>query len=279
MKMTKSTALVAALVALALQSFAIPQDAPAPAAGVLNVRSFGATGDGKTLDAPAINRAIDAAAAKGGGMVFFPAGDYLSTSIRLKSNVSLYLDQGATIVAASPKDGHKYDPPEPNDSDQFQDFGHTHWQNSLIWGIGLENVSIVGPGKIFGEGLVRSGNGSRSRELADQLRGKAPEGRTRGKFGYPDARDAVESGWGNKAISLKLCRNVVIRDVTIRKGGHFAILATGVDNLTVDNVKIDTDRDGMDIDCCRNVRISNCSVNSPWDDGICLKSTTRWGSI
>jgi polygalacturonase len=244
---------------------------------VFDVRQFGAAGDGKQLDSPAINKAIDAAAARGGGTVFFPAGNYLSTSIRLKSNISLHLDQGATIVAASPKQGHKYDPPEPNESDQFQDFGHTHWQNSLIWGIGLENVSILGPGRIFGEGLVRSGNQSRDREQSDALRGKAPEGRTRGKFGYPDARDAVESGWGNKSIALKLCRNVMIRDVTIRKGGHFAILATGVDNLTIDNVKLDTDRDGMDIDGCRNVRVSNCTVNSPWDDGICLKATYALG--
>src|SRR5205814_8227689 len=99
-----------------------------------NVRAFGAAGDGKTLDTPAINKAIDDAASCGGGTVYFPAGDYLSVTIHLKSNVALYLDQGATIVAASPKNGLKYDPPEPNDSDQFQDFGHTHFQNSLIWG-------------------------------------------------------------------------------------------------------------------------------------------------
>src|SRR5213592_530214 len=59
--------------------------------------------------------------------------------------------------------------------------------------------------------------------------------------------------------------------------GWFAILATGVDNLTIDNLKIDTNRDGMDIDCCRNVRVSNCSVNSPWDDAICLKSSFALG--
>ena len=50
-----------------------------------------------------------------------------------------------------------------------------------------------------------------------------------------------------------------------------------MDNLTIDNLKIDTNRDGMDVDCCRNVRISNCSVNSPWDDGICLKSSFALG--
>src|SRR5450432_3869019 len=64
-----------------------------PAAGNhLDVRAFGATGDGKTLDTPAINQAIDAAAAEGGGIVRFPAGSYLCYSIHLKSHITLYLD-------------------------------------------------------------------------------------------------------------------------------------------------------------------------------------------
>jgi hypothetical protein len=70
---------------------------------------------------------------------------------------------------------------------------------------------------------------------------------------------------------------VTIRDVSVLHGGHFAILATGVDNLTIDNMKVDTDRDGFDIDCCKNVRVSNCTVNSPFDDGICLKSSFGLG--
>jgi polygalacturonase len=82
---------------------------------------------------------------------------------------------------------------------------------------------------------------------------------------------------GNKSISLKNCHNVTLRDLSILHGGHFGILATGVDNFTIDNVLIDTNRDGVDIDCCRNVHISNCSVNSPWDDGICLKSSYGLG--
>ena len=82
---------------------------------------------------------------------------------------------------------------------------------------------------------------------------------------------------GNKAIALKNCHNVTLRDFSVLKGGHFALLATGVDNMTIDNVLVDTDRDGFDIDCCRNVRVSNCTVNSPWDDGICPKSSYALG--
>ena len=220
----------------------------AAAGNTLDVRTFGATGDGKTLDTPAINKAIEAAAAAGGGIVQFPAGNYLCYSIHLKSHITLYLDPGATIVAADTGANGGYDPPEPNPWDKFQDFGHSHWHNSLIWGEELENISIEGQGLIWGKGLSR---GDRDLTLAP--------------------------GVGNKSISLKNCRNVTLRDISILHGGHFAILATGVDNLTIDNLKIDTNRDAIDVDCCRNVRVSNCSLNSPWDDGICLKSSYGLG--
>ena len=85
------------------------------------------------------------------------------------------------------------------------------------------------------------------------------------------------NGLGTKAIALKLSRNVTLRDFTIFQGGHFALLATGVDNLTIDNVRVDTNRDGFDIDSCRNVRISNSFVNSPNDDAIVLKSSYALG--
>ena len=249
----------------------------APHAGAFEVRKFGAKGDGKALDSPAINKAIDAASAAGGGTVLFTAGTYRSFSIRLKSNVALYLDQGATILAAHPNDGDgKYDLPEPNSADQYQDFGHSHWHNSLIWGENLENISILGPGRIWGRGLVRSGNQSRTKEQNDALEKQGPDPKS-GPFGYPNARDAVEPGWGNKSIALKSCRNVIIRDISILQGGHFGILATGVDNLTIDNVKIDTNRDGINVDACKNVRISNATINSPFDDGICLKSSLGLG--
>jgi len=256
-----------------------PAAAPA-GGGDFNVRDFGALGDGKTLDSPAINRAIDAAAAAGGGTVWFSSGTYLSVSIHLKSNIGLHLDQGAVILAASPKDAaaFRYDLPEQNENDQWQDFGHTHFHNSLIWGENLENISILGPGLINGAGLVRDGAHSRDAATQAALKGKAPAGRVRNaEFGYPDAADAVEPGWGNKTIALKSCRNVIIRDITILRGGHFCVLATAVDNLTLDNLKLDTNRDGIDIDGCRQVRVSNCTVNSPYDDGICLKSSYPLG--
>jgi polygalacturonase len=266
---------------VAWPTLAVRSNASACADGVsssfFDVKAFGAKGDGKALDSPAVNKAIDAATTAGGGTIYFPAGTYRCFTIRLKSNISLYLEHGSTILAASPldKDG-QYDAPEPNEWDKYQDFGHSHWRNSLIWGENLQNISILGPGLIWGKGLVRSGGQSRTKEQNDAL-ANLPADPQAGPFGYPNPRDAVEPGWGNKSISLKLCRNVIIRDISILHGGHFAILATGVDNLTIDNIKIDANRDGIDVDACKNVRISNCTVNSPFDDGICPKSSFALG--
>ena len=211
--------------------------------GFFNVKERGARGDGATMDTKAINKVIEDVAVAGGGTVYFPPGNYLCGSVRLKSNICLYLDQGAVLIAAS--DTTEFDQPEKSVNDTYQDYGHSHWHNSFIWGENLHDVSIIGTGMIWGKGLVRSG-------------GKG-------------------NGKPNKAIALLLCRNVVIKDVTINHGGWFAILATGVDNLTIDNLKVDTNRDGFDIDCCKNVRVSNCTINSPYDDGICLKSSFGLG--
>ena len=219
------------------------------AADTFNVRDYGAKGDGEKLDTAAVNKAIDAAAAAGGGTVVFPAGSYLCYSIRLKSNIALLIDHGATIIAADqPQPGQPgYDNFEPNQWGDlvYQDFGHSHWRNSLIWGENLQNISILGTGMIWGRGLLRTG------------------GETQGQ--------------GNKTIALKLCRNVNLKDFTVLQGGWFVLLATGVDNMSISNVKVDTNRDGFDIDCCRNVRVSDCTVNSPQDDGICLKSSFGLG--
>jgi polygalacturonase len=212
---------------------------------VFNVRDFGAAGDGKNLDSPAINKAIQAASQSGGGTVFIPAGTYLCGSIRLTNNINLYLDAGAVILGA-PQNLNDYDPSETFEGKAYQDAGHTYFHNSLIWGENLTNISITGPGMINGGGLERDS-----------------------KVAPPVT--------ANKSIALKLCRNVWLRDFTIYHGGWFAVLATGCDNLTVDNVTMDTDRDGIDIDCCRNTMVSNCRINSPNDDGICPKSSLALG--
>jgi polygalacturonase len=213
-----------------------------------SVKDYGAKGDGQKLDTKNINAAIDAAAATGGGTVYFPAGNYLTGSIHLKSNITLYIDKAAVIIAAPKEDSTEYDKIEPVSADKmkYTDLGHNRFHNSLIWGENLHDIGIVGGGMIWGKGL---------------LGGEKKGG----------------SNYANKSIALLLCRNVLIQNIIIKHGGWFGILATGVDHLTIDNVMMDTNRDGMDIDCCQWVHISNCTINSPSDDAICLKSSFALG--
>ena len=207
-----------------------------------NVKMYGAKGDGKNLDNVAVDKAINAANAAGGGTVYFPAGNYLSVTIHLKSNVALYIDQGATIIAATTGEGVQYDLPEKGENELYQDYGHNHFHNSLIVGENLHDIAITGLGKIWGKGLVKD-----------------------------EGKPGTNEGQGNKTLALKLCRNVLLRDFTIFHGGWFCFLLTAVDNTTIDNIKMDTGRDGIDLISSKNVHISNCSVNAPGDDGIVLK--------
>jgi polygalacturonase len=327
--------------------------------GLFEVSSFGAKGDGHHLDTHAVNKAIDAAAKAGGGTVHFGPGTYLCYSIHLQSNVSLYLETGATIKAAGTATHGQYDAPEPNESNHYQDFGHTHFHNSLIWGENIHDAAILGPGLIDGENALSRGWSFGTTKPAEEIWIESPDdddsddsdsdepttqgsnallmgaGQTdmsapnpstipttqpstrwwsghwrlwtppspdmptddyQAEFAttqptsepstqpathpdYPTEKDTLASGIANKAIAIRGAHHVVIRDVSIYEGGHFGILATAVDGLTIDNVKIDTNRDGMDIDCCRDVHVSNCSVNSPHDDGICLKSSYALGYV
>ena len=216
--------------------------------GVYNVKDYGAKGDGKALDHNAINKAIEAASKSGGGQVYLPAGTYLCGSIRMKSNIDLHLSAGAKILAA-PAEMKAYDESEVFGAPEYQDGGHTYFHNSLIWAEGQQNISITGHGMIDGEGLTK-----RDTEKAGNVQGGS-------------------IGTGDKAIALKLCRNVTIRDITIYRGGHFAIIVTGCEIGTIDNVTIDTNRDGIDIDCCKYFTVSNTKVNTPNDDAIVLKSS------
>ena len=228
-------------------------------AKTFDIRKFGAVGDGVAIDSPAINAAIKAASKKKGSTVLFPKGVYKCLSIRLESNVTLLFEKGTVIKAAMYTEGERYDDAEPNPWFKYQDFGHSHWKNSLIWGIDIENVTICGEGIIDGE------------FLSDGLT----------KFHTAKTSIAcdfvLDKGVANKAIALKECRNITLKDFTIDEGGHFCILATGVDGLTISGIKADTGRDGIDIDCCTDVLIENCTVNSPWDDAIVMKSSYALG--
>jgi alpha-glucuronidase len=201
-------------------------------AKVANVRHFGALGDGSANDAKAINQAIDRCHAIGGGTVFVPSGLYTVGSIRMKSDVTLVLDKGAVLKALP----DAMDPWDANPNDQGLMDPAYHWEASLIWGKDLENVKIYGPGTLDGSALTISS--------------KVPE------------------GTGDKGIALKLCRNIEIRNLNIRQGGHYAILATGCEGVLIDHVTIKTSSVGLNLSQCSHVEVSNCHIDAVrYEDG------------
>lgn len=253
---------------------------PLSSATPLDVRDFGAVGNGVALDSPAIQRALDAAGS--GRTVILPAGQYLCFTLHLRSGVTLEFASGAVLLAASPSPAlGSYDPPEPNpwgDEHQYQDFGHSHWHNSLLVGENLTDICIQGPGLIDGAGLLREADYPSSDENPGPNNTTPAGARTGRPHGHsPPGPDLP--GHGNKAIALKNCQRVTLRDFTLFRGGHFALLATGVDDLTVSDLTIDTNRDGLDIDGCSHVSISGCTINTPMDDAIVLKASYALGEV
>jgi polygalacturonase len=250
---------------------------PAHAATMIDVRDHGARGDGRAIDSAAVNAAIVVAARQGGGTVLIPAGRYLCFSIRLLSHVTIRLAEGAVIEAADPaQHAGRYELPEDNGEQLYQDFGHSHWRNSLFWGEDVENVAITGPGLIHGLGLTRDGPGARwraqtgERPLSMRQMSAAEIARLE-----PDA--ARMNGLGNKAIAFRNGRNIRLSGFSMLKCGHFAILATGTRDLHIHDLTIDTDRDGIDLDCVQRTIVERCRVNTPNDDAIVIKSSFALG--
>ncbi|MBI0476267.1 glycoside hydrolase family 28 protein [Sphingomonas sp. MA1305] len=250
---------------------------PAHAAATFDVRDHGARGDGQRLDTAAFNAAIAAAARAGGGTVVIPAGRYLCFSIRLQSRVTLAFAQGAVIEAADPaRHAGRYDLPEDRGEQLYQDFGHSHWHNSLFWGDGIEQAAIVGPGLIHGLGLTRDGPGARWKAQTGE-RPLSMRQMSAAEIAQLEPDVARMQGLGNKAIALRGGRDIRLSGFSMLRCGHFAILATGTRQLTIEDLAIDTDRDGIDLDCVQDVVVRRCRVNTPNDDAIVVKSSLALG--
>ncbi|HTI20866.1 MAG TPA: glycosyl hydrolase family 28 protein [Kutzneria sp.] len=214
-----------------------------PHATTFNVKDYGAKADGKSNAAPAIDKAISAANAAGGGTVEFPAGGYLSAgTVHLKSNVTIQLDAGSTITGSA--DG--YDKPESNPNDKYQDYGHSHFHNAMFYGDGVDHVSFTGSGTIDGGGHLITGN--------------------------------PKSGQADKIISLTRCTNLTLSGITLKRGGHFAALINGCDHVVSDHLTISTagDRDGWNIISTTNVTITNIN-DAANDDALVFKSDWALG--
>ena len=227
----------AALAAPILLSRGLGFPAPARAAArpVRSVRDHGARGDGQTLDTRALQDAIDTAASAR-STVYIPPGDYVSGTLRLRSHTIIQLAAGATLIAS--RENGDFDPVEKLGYDSFADAETTSFQFALLQGRGVEDVHIVGPGRI---------DGNRS------------------------SRD------GPKPIALKECRQIELRDVTILNAGNYAVSLLGCDGVDVRGVTIlNGYADGIDPDCCQDVRIANCRIDTR-DDAIAIKASFALG--
>lgn len=203
----------------------------------LNVRMLGAKADGKTKDTAAIQHAIDRCWITGGGEVVFPAGDYLTGALALRSNVALRLEKDATILG----------------SPDFEDYPVTEvrWEGKwiqgrvgLIYALGADHIGIVGPGKIAG----------------NQALG-----------GRPNAQNPLRHP---ALIEMIGCNDVRLEDFSTEYRLMWSIHPTNCQNVSIRNLTIRStggNGDGIDIDSCRHVRIDGCDI-STGDDCIAIKS-------
>src|SRR5262249_19700006 len=159
---------------------------------------------------------------------------------RLRSRVSLRFDEGAVIEAADPRrhDG-SYDPFEPVSDPRYQDFGHSTWRNSLICGVGVDDVVIEGPGLIDGRGLTRGGPGA-SWARASGERPASMAGMSAAEIARLEPDEAAMQGLGDKAIALRDAHNIRLSGLTVANGGHIAVLATSGSDLVLEDLTIDT---------------------------------------
>lgn len=221
----------------------------------------------------AINQAIKEAHELGGAEVVVPKGDFRVYTIHMQSHVNLYLSEGAILHAARTDiqhsyekqlgEGGNYEEPEINRYAGLQDHGHTYFANSLIYGADLEDVMIYGPGLIDGS-YFNEETGYREYVL---MGGDPQDGLKRNENGH-------RGEWfGNKGIALVRSKRVVLKDFSLVIGGHFAIITEGVTDLLAENLCIDTTRDAFDVDCCQNVTVRSCVMNSLTDDGLVVKAS------
>ena len=195
------------------------------------------------------------------------SSDYFSVSIEKISGNIIAVDK-LVIQYADKKPVFPYDPVRAIDKHWYKNGGHQGpIRNSLIWGENLNNVTISGEGMINGENLSRK----------DLNLPPWDDPYWSNQDSWEDYPNQGVLGVGDKAIALRECINATIRDITIFSGGHYSILPVGCDSLLIENVTIDTHRDGIDITCCKNFIIRNCKVNAQSDDAICLKSSLVMG--
>lgn len=218
---------------------------------VFNITSFGAIGDGKTSNTFSIQKAIDSAFASGGGQVLVPAGKFVTGVIYLRSGVNLHIAEGATLLGSTKR----------------TDYGGAR-ASALINADKQNNIAITGKGTIDGQG----------REVVADVDRMLKEGTLQ------DPQWQTYNPWHQKRsaefnrpqiLNCNQCDHVTISGVLFKDAACWVQHYRECTNLTIDSIRVQStayyNNDGIDIDDCRNVKVSHCDVNAD-DDGICLKS-------
>lgn len=211
----------------------------------INIVDKGALGNGEFLNTEIIQKTIDELSQSGGGTIVIPEGIFHCGSIEIKSGIILQLNFGAILLGSTNPDHYL-------DEDGIHHF---------IEANNATNIGIKGEGTIDGQG----------RKLALQIDSLFHEGKW--KFGYNFRRHRPNGR--PKLLNLRECTNIHLEGFTAKNSANWVLNFDLCENLIIHKVTVDSDdywnNDGMDIGDCRNVRITNCHVNSA-DDGICLKS-------
>jgi polygalacturonase len=217
---------------------------------VYDVMKYGAKGDGKTNDAPAIQQAIDACSKNGSGRVLFPAGHvFMASPFNLKSGIDLHVEAGAKILA------------NPNENVYSNSAFRDNPGEGTVWigGENIQNVSISGQGEIDGNGVSFMG-----KELEDSYVLKP--------FTVLDPRPHV--------LTIINGKNIRIKDIHIGNSAYWTIHLAGCNDVVISGLSLLNslkvrNGDGIDIDHSKNVRISDCVIESG-DDCICLKNRREY---
>jgi len=238
-----------------------------------NVRDFGAVNDGTRLTSSAINQVINLCHSGGGGTVYVPPGIYLCGTVELKSNVTLFLEAGATLLGS--KNLSDYTPHPYSQTDEItkpravfekdiQDTTSFH----LIFARDAENISLIGPGRLDGQGpafWVPSGKKPLPPEDAWQ------EVATHAWKAIPRPSPMLE---------FYNCKNLRIEDVQITNSAGWTLRPVDCDNVFIRGITIKNpygiNTDGLDLIGCKNVFVSDCLIDTG-DDAICLKSQAPYG--
>jgi polygalacturonase len=207
------------------------------AENIYDVRDYGARPDGKTLCTKSIQKVIDECAKQGGGTVYFQPGTFLSGTIYMKSDVTLRLDTGSTLLGSTNLKDY------PPTVQAFRSYTDNYTDKSLIYAENLKRIAITGNGTINGQGQPFKG----PYKVRPYM------------------------------IRIIQCQDVLVKDVIIQNSPMWVQHYLACDDVRIDGItvrsRVNGNNDGIDIDSCHRVIISNCNVSSG-DDAIVLKSTS-----